>query len=191
MNRILTLWGRFWSLPGWLKGGLAGGSALVLAFGAIAVLSMTSDGGPQVESRRSPAERTLTVRQVTPTPTAVPSTVVEPSPTPTTTVIVVRPSPVVVTQPPRLLASAPTPTPAPAPAPAPTPTPTAQGSPTPTPSLPPRSEILMGAGDIAWCNSLGDEATAVLLDNIPGTVFTTGDNVYDAGTTTEFNNCYD
>ncbi len=45
------------------------------------------------------------------------------------------------------------------------------------------AEVLVGAGDIAWCDGLGDEATAALLDVIPGTVFTTGDNVYDAGTT--------
>jgi acid phosphatase type 7 len=51
--------------------------------------------------------------------------------------------------------------------------------------------VLVGAGDIASCSSTGDEATANLLDGISGTVFTAGDNVYDNGTTTEFNNCYD
>src|SRR5688572_1887374 len=50
--------------------------------------------------------------------------------------------------------------------------------------------VLVGAGDIAHCNSEGDEATAKLLDNIPGTVFTTGDNVYPDGTTDQFANCY-
>lgn len=49
----------------------------------------------------------------------------------------------------------------------------------------------VGAGDIASCSSSGDEATANLLDGIAGTVFTLGDNVYDNGTLTEFNNCYD
>lgn len=51
--------------------------------------------------------------------------------------------------------------------------------------------VLVGAGDIASCDSVGDEATAKLLDGIPGTVFTTGDNVYASGTTKEFNQCYD
>jgi hypothetical protein len=50
--------------------------------------------------------------------------------------------------------------------------------------------VLVGAGDIAGCNTLGDEATAALLDNVAGTVFTLGDNVYDSGTANEFANCY-
>jgi hypothetical protein len=50
--------------------------------------------------------------------------------------------------------------------------------------------VLVGAGDIADCARSGDEATAKLLDTIPGTVFTTGDNVYPSGTATEFANCY-
>lgn len=41
-----------------------------------------------------------------------------------------------------------------------------------------RDPVLVGAGDIAACESSGDEATARLLDNIPGTVFTAGDNAY-------------
>jgi hypothetical protein len=50
--------------------------------------------------------------------------------------------------------------------------------------------ILVGAGDIASCSSNGDEATADLLETIPGIVFTTGDNVYDNGTPSEFRDCY-
>jgi len=50
--------------------------------------------------------------------------------------------------------------------------------------------VFVGAGDIADCSSSGDEATAALLDNIPGTVFTAGDNAYENGTATEFANCY-
>ncbi|MDR7418134.1 MAG: metallophosphoesterase [Armatimonadota bacterium] len=50
--------------------------------------------------------------------------------------------------------------------------------------------VLVGAGDIASCQSPGDEATARLLDAIDGTVFTTGDNVYERGTDDEFANCY-
>jgi acid phosphatase type 7 len=52
-------------------------------------------------------------------------------------------------------------------------------------------EVFVGAGDIANCTLNGDEATAKLLDNIAGTVFTTGDNAYDAGTDAQFRDCYD
>jgi 3',5'-cyclic AMP phosphodiesterase CpdA len=38
--------------------------------------------------------------------------------------------------------------------------------------------ILIGAGDIASCGSSGDEETARLLDQLPGAIFTVGDNVY-------------
>lgn len=51
--------------------------------------------------------------------------------------------------------------------------------------------VLVGAGDIGSCDSMGDEATARLLDRIDGTVFTTGDNAYDDGTESDFINCYD
>lgn len=50
--------------------------------------------------------------------------------------------------------------------------------------------VLVGAGDIASCSSPGDEATAALLDDIAGTVFTTGDNVYERGSAAEFASCY-
>ena len=52
------------------------------------------------------------------------------------------------------------------------------------------SVVMVGAGDIAKCSSSGDEATARLLDNIPGTVFTTGDHVYNSGTAAQFRDCY-
>src|SRR5258705_3491133 len=55
-------------------------------------------------------------------------------------------------------------------------------------SIPP--EIFVGAGDMATCSTNNDEATAALLDNIPGTVFILGDNVYENGTDTEYANCY-
>jgi hypothetical protein len=61
-------------------------------------------------------------------------------------------------------------------------------------SSPPTSgtdPVFVGAGDIARCSSMGDEATAKLIDGISGTVYTTGDNAYESGTATEFNNCYD
>ena len=52
------------------------------------------------------------------------------------------------------------------------------------------SVVLVGAGDISTCSNNNDEATAKLLDNISGTVFTTGDNAYENGTYTEFTKCY-
>ncbi|MDQ3927777.1 MAG: metallophosphoesterase [Chloroflexota bacterium] len=71
--------------------------------------------------------------------------------------------------------------------------------PTNTPQLPPTPEesageaeaVLVGAGDIGDCDGNGDERTAELLDDIEGTVFTLGDNVYERGTAKEFRECYD
>lgn len=52
--------------------------------------------------------------------------------------------------------------------------------------------VLVGAGDIANCETPGDEATARLLDLYPdATVFTAGDNVYYHGNASEFRDCYD
>ena len=51
--------------------------------------------------------------------------------------------------------------------------------------------VFVGAGDISHCSSEGDEATARLLDSIPGTVFTTGDTVYPDGKIDQFMNCYE
>ena len=64
------------------------------------------------------------------------------------------------------------------PAPAPVPAPAA-----------PLEAVLVGAGDIAECGQPGAAKTAALLDGIPGTVFTAGDNVYMNGTPREFE-CY-
>lgn len=50
--------------------------------------------------------------------------------------------------------------------------------------------VLVGAGDIAACDSDGDEATARILDATPGGVFTAGDNAYERGTDREFAECY-
>jgi acid phosphatase type 7 len=50
--------------------------------------------------------------------------------------------------------------------------------------------ILVGAGDISSCDNENDEATAKLLDTIPGTVFVLGDNVYIDGTYHDFTDCY-
>jgi hypothetical protein len=50
---------------------------------------------------------------------------------------------------------------------------------------------LVGAGDIAGCEDFaGAEATAKLIDKIPGTVFAAGDLAYEEGTYEEFQNCY-
>jgi hypothetical protein len=46
--------------------------------------------------------------------------------------------------------------------------------------VPAADPVLVGAGDIASCWSSADEATARLLDEIPGTVFTLGDNAYQS-----------
>jgi hypothetical protein len=50
--------------------------------------------------------------------------------------------------------------------------------------------VLVGAGDIAN-GGPGDDETAALLDGIPGTVFTAGDNAYDNGTAADFANFYE
>jgi hypothetical protein len=64
-----------------------------------------------------------------------------------------------------------------------------------TVTAPGSSVTFIGAGDIAVCNKQDDEATAALMTTALNAdpnarAFTLGDNVYDNGTTTEFNNCY-
>ena len=56
-------------------------------------------------------------------------------------------------------------------------------APAPAPALSASSGpvTLVGAGNIAKCNATGDDATAALLDGIPGAVFTAGDAAYDNG----------
>jgi hypothetical protein len=51
--------------------------------------------------------------------------------------------------------------------------------------------VVLAAGDIAGCDTFGDEATALVLDRLPGTVVPVGDLVYDDGTAQEFADCYD
>jgi hypothetical protein len=52
-------------------------------------------------------------------------------------------------------------------------------------------QVLIGAGDIGECG-LGHVAkTAQIIDTIPGTVFTLGDNAYPNATATDYANCYD
>ncbi|MEX2647200.1 MAG: metallophosphoesterase [Gaiellaceae bacterium] len=54
-----------------------------------------------------------------------------------------------------------------------------------TPSVP-----LVAAGDVASCRSTGDEATALLLDRLPGTIALLGDSVYERGSADEFRRCF-
>ncbi|HET9514999.1 MAG TPA: hypothetical protein VFO95_13795, partial [Gemmatimonadales bacterium] len=61
------------------------------------------------------------------------------------------------------------------------------------PTVQPRlvgGEVFVGAGQIARCDGSGDEATATLLDQIPGTVFVLGDNIRVSGSTADFTDCY-
>jgi hypothetical protein len=54
------------------------------------------------------------------------------------------------------------------------------------------SVVLVGAGDIANCDLLGGaRATAALLDEIEGTIFTLGDHAYPRGTARQFKDCYE
>jgi len=54
-----------------------------------------------------------------------------------------------------------------------------------TPSVP-----LVAAGDVASCRSTGDEATARLLDRLPGTIALLGDSVYERGSADEYRRCF-
>ncbi len=51
-------------------------------------------------------------------------------------------------------------------------------------------EVLLSAGNIASCGGDGDQLTAQILDTIPGTVLTAGDNAFPNGTLTDYQNCY-
>jgi PKD repeat protein len=67
----------------------------------------------------------------------------------------------------------------------------ATGSGTTTMTATSQVVTLVGAGNIARCDRINDEATAALLDNIPGTVFALGDGAFPNGTPTNYTNCYD
>ena len=54
-----------------------------------------------------------------------------------------------------------------------------------SPSVP-----LVAAGDVGSCGSTGDEATARLLDRLPGTIALLGDSVYERGSADEFRRCF-
>ncbi len=64
-------------------------------------------------------------------------------------------------------------------------------------SSPPRDEpaVVVAAGDIALCDAQPAAtspaaSTALLVESIPGTVLTLGDNAYNEGTVTQFATCY-
>jgi hypothetical protein len=50
---------------------------------------------------------------------------------------------------------------------------------------------MVAAGDIAGCDTTGDEQTAAIVDAIPGTVAALGDLAYENGSASDFANCYD
>ena len=57
-------------------------------------------------------------------------------------------------------------------------------------SLPGADPVVVAAGDIADCSTVGDQQTAALIANIAGTVITLGDNAYGSGTASQFTKCY-
>ena len=59
----------------------------------------------------------------------------------------------------------------------------------PQPALGPH--VILAAGNIATCSSTNDEATAALLDDLEGTVFTLGDNAFPSGSAEAYTTCYD
>ncbi|MBI4888741.1 MAG: metallophosphoesterase [Acidobacteria bacterium] len=64
----------------------------------------------------------------------------------------------------------------------------------PTPAWPGsagQTAVLLAAGDIGQCGSAAPQATARLLDGLPGTVITVGDHAYPSGSASDFRDCYD
>jgi len=67
----------------------------------------------------------------------------------------------------------------------------AQTKPDPPSNRTDQAYVLVGAGDIAGCKDLsGAQATAKLIEQIPGTVFAAGDLAYERGSADDFRNCY-
>jgi len=66
----------------------------------------------------------------------------------------------------------------------------AASTPAGTMALVSRPVVFVGAGNIATCGTSNDEATAQLLDSIPGTVFTAGDNAFPNGSDSNYVACY-
>ncbi len=58
-------------------------------------------------------------------------------------------------------------------------------------TAPAGSVTFVGAGNVgARCDRTNDDATANLLDTMPGSVFVIGDNAYPGGTASTYTNCY-
>jgi hypothetical protein len=62
--------------------------------------------------------------------------------------------------------------------------------PAPFEPVPVAAEVVLAAGNIAKCGSTMDDATGRILDTIPGTVFTLGDNAFPEEDPAPYNNCY-
>lgn len=61
------------------------------------------------------------------------------------------------------------------------------------------ASVMIGAGDIGLCGSMGDDSTAAVVDSVlkadsaagvENAVFTVGDNAYPSGTTEQFHRCF-
>ncbi len=68
--------------------------------------------------------------------------------------------------------------------------PLSSSTPGPAGSLEPGAAMLIAAGDISECDSNADEATARVVEGLPGTVAALGDLAYDSGSSSDFERCY-
>lgn len=59
------------------------------------------------------------------------------------------------------------------------------------PPAPLPAEVVLAAGNIATCGSTNDEATAALLDQLPGTILVLGDNAFPDGASEAYTTCYE
>jgi hypothetical protein len=58
-------------------------------------------------------------------------------------------------------------------------------------AAPATTVTVLAVGDIAVCTHPNDEATATLVDSLPGRIVTLGDHAYPKGATTDFASCYE
>jgi hypothetical protein len=70
------------------------------------------------------------------------------------------------------------------------PSPTTAGPGPAGPGVPRTGTQVVAAGDIAACGNYDDQATAALLDRLPGTILALGDLAYERGSVVEFARCY-
>lgn len=194
---------------------------LVVVTASDASPTATSTSPPPSPPATATATKTATPPPPTDTPTATPTATSTPTAVPTATNTPTPPpatdtpaaTPTATLTPTAVPTATDTPEPPPAtdtptatPSATPTPTPDSSSSPTVTDTVPPSptatltstptpaagiDATLIAAGDIASCNSSGDEATAALLDSLEGTVITLGDNAYESGLAAEYADCYD